>query len=287
MEHPILNPRNPYVGTLRIFPGTLVKVAGRATPNATRFAINFQTGPSINPRDDLALHLSPCFTPPRIIRNSLINGSWGVEEAWSSGAILSPHAPFEIMILAEQDQFKIAVNGAHYCEFRHRIPYQQITHLSVDGDVDIERISIVSDSHGSQPAYRPAGMPSAPPPQSAAPYPSNPGAGMPMPSPSMYPNLGPNPMPSHYPAAPAPSMPAGPAPAPATYASGYPSAYPPQGPGPYPTPSAYPQVPPGAGPAPAPSGYQQGYPVSDPKDANFQLRRPICLARAESSCVLV
>lgn len=247
MEQPILNPPNPYVGTLRVFPGTLVKIAGRPRPNATRFAINFQTGPSLNPRDDLALHLSPCFTPPRIIRNTLQSGAWGLEEAWGSGAIMSPHVAFEIMILAEPDQFKIAVNGAHYCEFRHRIPYHQITHLTIDGDVDIDRIS-VSSSPVSAPQPTPAYLPASVPP-----YPTSQPS---MPMPPMYPNLGPNQAaPVHY-----PSMPNAPGPAPmsASYASGYPQA------GPYPQPQggAYPPQMSG-GPAPTGGYYQSGYPVSN------------------------
>lgn len=281
MEQPIVNPANPYVGNLRIFPGTLVKVAGRPRPNATRFAINFQTGPSINPRDDLALHLSPCFTPPRVIRNSLISGSWGIEEAWGNGTVVNPHAPFEIMILAEHEQFKIAINGAHYCEFRHRVPYQQITHLSIDGDLDIDRIS-VSSAESSAAPYRPPQStaysqqppayqhPSAPPPapqsSQSTPYPTVPNSGMPMPP--MYPNLTPQSMPSGpYPSVPSMQPPPGPMPMPSSYASGYPQA------GPYQPPTSggyqhggpqYPQGPPMGGPAPAPSGYQHGgpYPVS-------------------------
>lgn len=262
MEQPILNPPNPYVGTLRVFPGTLVKVSGRPRPNATRFAINFQNGPSLNPRDDLALHLSPCFTPPRVVRNTLRQGAWGLEEAWGNGTILSPHQPFEIMILVEPDQFKIAINGAHYCEFKYRIPYQEITHLTIDGDVNVERIAISSSSYA--PSYQPPTAPTVPP------YPtSGPGVGMPMPG--MYPTLvpggppAPYPSTSPYPAAnPYPSAnmpPAGPMPTGASYSSGYPAQAGPAGygqvPGSYP-----PQAPHMGGPAPMGSSYQGGYPVS-------------------------
>lgn len=254
MEQPILNPPNPYVGSLRIFPGTLVKVSGRARPNATRFAINFQTGPSLNPRDDLALHLSPCFTPPRIVRNSLQHGAWGLEEAWGNGSILSPHQPFEIIILAEPEQFKIAVNGAHYCEFRHRIPYQQITHLTIDGDVDIERIHITSSSYVPQPT--PVPYAATAPAANATPYPPYPTGNTGMPMPSIYPTLGTDqPSGLHYPNA--PNMPAGPMPTASTYTSGYPQTMPSQ-PGPYPQAGPYP-----GGPAPTGAGYQGGYPVSE------------------------
>lgn len=245
MALPIVNPPNPYVGTLRIFPGTLVKINGQARPNATRFAINFQTGPSLNPRDDLALHLSPCFTPPRIVRNSLRSGAWGLEEAWGNGQILSPHQPFEIYILAEPDQFKIAINGAHYCEFKHRIAYQEISHLTIDGDVDISQILI---TESQQPNYQP-------PQPTSAPYPTSGPVGMPMPG--MYPSIG-----GMYP------TPAGVAPG-----SGYPVPTPGTGPypaaaGPMPTGSSYGAYPPSypqstmGGPAPTGSSYLGQYPVS-------------------------
>lgn len=260
MEQPILNPPNPYVGTLRVFPGTLVKVSGRPRPNATRFAINFQNGPSLNPRDDLALHLSPCFTPPRIVRNTLRHGAWGLEEAWGNGTVVNPHQPFEIMILAEPDQFKIAINGSHFCEFKHRIPFSEITHLTIDGDVDIERIAISASSYA--PAYQPPTAPVVPP------YPATgTGVGMPMPMPGMYPTLAPGGAggpPAPYPAAnpyPSASMPpTGPMPTGASYSSGYPGQAGPAGYGQAPGP--YPQAPYMGGPAPMGSTYQGGYPVS-------------------------
>lgn len=270
MELPIVNPPNPYVGTLRVFPGTMVRVSGRPRPNATRFAINFQTGPSLNPRDDLALHLSPCFTPPRVVRNSLRHGAWGLEEAWGTGVVVSPHQPFEIIILAEHDQFKIAINGGHYCEFKYRISYQEITHLTIDGDVDIDRIIISSQSY--TPTYQ-TNQPSAPSTNTAPPYP--PSSSVPgMPTPGMYPTLNPGgPMPAaagySQPAAPsgyppAASMPPGPMPTGAGYMSGYPQA---GGQNPYPQmppgqSGPYPQASHMGGPAPTGAGYMGGYPVS-------------------------
>lgn len=159
------------------------------------------------------------------------------------------------MILTEADQFKIAINGAHYCEFRHRIPYEQITHLTIDGDVDIERISIVSTS---APPAQPAYMPSAPAPYppyggGGSSFPVAPGGGHPaMPMPPLYPTIVPDQPPSHY-----PSMPAGPMPTGSSYSHSGPAGPMPGAPSAYP--SAYPQAP---GPAPAGAGYQGGYPVS-------------------------
>lgn len=257
MEHPI---PNPCIKTLKIFPGTIVKVSGRPRPNATRFAVNFQTGPSINPRDDLALHLSPCFTPPRIVRNTLRNGNWDFEESYGNG--ISPHQPFEIMILAEQEQFKIAINGVHFCDFRHRIPYQEITHLTIDGDVDIDKIDISSSSY-QQPAYQPSApaYPGIQPPTSGYPgYPPGNSFMPPMPAGS-----GQYPMPAAGGAYPMPSGGvSGSYPMPATGGSPYPMPTPSvtsTGPTPYPANygGGHNQPPHMGGPNPSSSSYQ-GYP---------------------------
>lgn len=271
MEHPILNPPNPYVGPLRVFPGTLIKVGGRAKLNAVRFAINLQTGPSLNPRDDLALHLSPSFTPPRIVRNTLQHGAWGLEEAWGNGTVLNPHQPFEIIILVEPDQFKIAINGAHFCEFRHRMPYPEISYLSIDGDVDIDHITVTS----MQPSYPSATAP-MPTPASygATPYPTAGAPMMPMPMPT--------PTQPYYPSGPYPAAsahtpasdsgrgyppPAGPMPTGATYSGGssHSAGYPPTQPAPY--------MP--GGPTPTGATYQSGYPVSETEGVQEMLKGAI------------
>lgn len=245
MDQPIINPPNPYIGVLRLFPGTLIRISGKPQPNAVKFAINFQTGPSINPRDDLALHLSPWFSPPPTIkRNSLINGRWGTEESWCNGNILNPHQQFEIMILNEPQAFKIAINGVHFCEFIHRIPYQQVTHLTIDGDVDISQIHVTS------PSYQQAPPMMQQQPQPSCPYPT-------MPMPPLYPNLAgstPNYPPSSAPPYSAPSqMPGiqGPMPTPA-YGQQQPYQHSYQA-GPMPG---------QPGPAPTPANYMSGYPVS-------------------------
>lgn len=250
MDQPIIHPSNPYLGVVRVFPGTMIRINGMPRPNATEFNINLQTGPSINPRDDLALHLRPCFTPPRIYRNSLIQGSWGAGETWGNGSSINPHQPFEILILNENTEFKIAVNGAHFCEFKHRIPFQQITHLTIDGDVDIHKIHITS------PAYQTASAPQPPlaHTQPNCPYPINPPMSMPMPS--LYPSLpGTG---SNYPPAPVPgysqpsAIPGVPGPMPTP-------AYTQQ---PYPPPYGGSQIPGQPGPAPMPANQMGGYPVS-------------------------
>lgn len=120
-------------------PGKLVNVRGKVPDNAVRFAINYQLGPNLNPRDDIALHLSPRFNDGIITRNHIRSMSWGPEE--NNGAMwIQPGQNFEIIILCEPLQYRIAINGRHYTEFAHRMSYQNITHLVIDGDVEVTSI---------------------------------------------------------------------------------------------------------------------------------------------------
>ena len=82
---------------------------------------------------------------------------------------------------------QIAVNGQHFCEFRHRMPPQNATYLSMDGDLNVTLLAF----EGGAPAggYMPQPTP-APAPAYGAPQPSPYGApqppapyGAPQPSP--------------------------------------------------------------------------------------------------------
>ncbi|XP_008555234.1 spidroin-2 [Microplitis demolitor] len=184
MASPILNPEIPYVGEVLggLSPGKMLKVHGSTPPDAVRFAINYQLGPNINPRDDIAIHLSPRFQDGFITRNHIKSMSWGPEE--NSGPMwIQPGQEFEIIILCEPLQYKIAINGRHFTQFAHRLPYQKVTHLVIDGDVEIK--SIHFESIGAPPSARVASAPDVPAPDFGAPGPGG-----------LYPSLKPDAPPS-------------------------------------------------------------------------------------------
>ena len=143
----------PYVGEIEegLTPGKMVKVQGTVPPDATRFAINYQLGPGLNPRDDIALHVSPRFREGFITRNHIESMSWGPEE--NEGPMwIQPGTPFEIIILCEHYCYKIAVNGRHFTEFAHRLPYTKVTHLVIDGEVEINSIFFETIPIGPRPS---------------------------------------------------------------------------------------------------------------------------------------
>ncbi|XP_033229182.1 protein pygopus-like isoform X2 [Belonocnema kinseyi] len=176
------NPDIPYVGEVEggLFPGKMVKIQGKVPSDSVRFAINYQLGPNLNPRDDIAIHIAPRFEDGFITRNHIQSMNWGEEE--NGGPLLvQPGQDFEIIVLCKYDCYKIAINGRHYTDFYHRLPYQKVTHLTIDGDVVISSIfyETLPDSQRS-PRAAPV-IPDLPPADFGPPRPG-----------ALYPNLDPS-----------------------------------------------------------------------------------------------
>ncbi|KRY73453.1 Galectin-8 [Trichinella pseudospiralis] len=121
-----------------VFPGMLIKATGEVHEDAKWFAVNLQSGPRVSPRDNIALHISPHFDgeQSRVVRNAFKDQTWGEEESYGPFPF-QPGEKFEVMIFAQTDHFKIALNGLHYAEFSHRLPLVSINSIVVDGDVNL------------------------------------------------------------------------------------------------------------------------------------------------------
>ncbi|XP_044264480.1 galectin-4-like isoform X2 [Tribolium madens] len=152
MDKPIVNPQLPFSGVIPggLQQGKMVRIQGAVPQHGDRFNINFQTGPNSKPRDDTGLHISVRLKQGYIARNSYIGGAWGDEDG--KGRLpIGPGQQFEILILPDVHDYKVAVNGQHFCEFPYRIPRDQISHLLIDGDVVITLISWESTTASAPP----------------------------------------------------------------------------------------------------------------------------------------
>lgn len=90
------------------------------------------------------LHISIRPQQASIVRNHLQNQIWGREESYG-GSPISVNQPFEMMILTETMNFKIAVNGRHFCVFKHRLPLYEGKYISVNGGCTIQSITIENE----------------------------------------------------------------------------------------------------------------------------------------------
>lgn len=93
-----------------------------------------------------------------------MNG-WGVEERYGP-CMVKRNETFEIVILAEREFYKLAINGHHLGVFRHRLPLHMVQYVTVSGDASIDHVLLEQDMRSAQEQ----GMWPQPYPTPAAPY---------------------------------------------------------------------------------------------------------------------
>ncbi|XP_069787087.1 galectin-8-like isoform X2 [Narcine bancroftii] len=126
----------PYMGKIQngLSPGHVITVQGKIKKNPERFSIDLRSHDST----DLPLHLSPRFRERAFVRNSYLNQSWGEEEKKIAYFPFNPEAYFEVIIYCGSDCFKIAANGEHLVEYKHRFTdLNKIDMLEIDGDIQL------------------------------------------------------------------------------------------------------------------------------------------------------
>ncbi|CAL1527148.1 unnamed protein product [Lymnaea stagnalis] len=141
---PIFNPPVPFTTAIPggFYPGKMIFINGTPSQNAKRFTINLACGPT--DQQDLALHFDVriSFGSDKnvVVRTHKKGGSWGPEERELTVFPFSPGATFELIILAEPDKIKVAVNNVHFTAYNNRIDLQQINHLQISGDISLGQV---------------------------------------------------------------------------------------------------------------------------------------------------
>ncbi|XP_063893099.1 galectin-4 isoform X2 [Helicoverpa armigera] len=141
----ICNPDLPCVHAIAVGINTVsnIRIQGSIPHKAQYFKINLICG------DDIAFHFHPKFDKMEIVRNTCSAGVWGEDEK-SGGMPLSRGDNFDILIASDEESIRVSINGQHFCEYIHRIPYR-ITRLEVHGDVNIYDIKCNNRSPSQDP----------------------------------------------------------------------------------------------------------------------------------------
>ncbi|XP_067864484.1 galectin-4-like isoform X5 [Heptranchias perlo] len=202
---PIYNPMIPYTGPIPggMQDGNMIVIKGRVLPHSDRFHVNLQCG--LMARScDVAFHFNPRFEcPGYVVCNSFENQNWCSEERKYQLPIQKGET-FQLLILAQNDSYKVAVNDQHFLEFKHRIPLSRVDAIQIDGQVEV--VSLSFRNNRFQPAV-PAGNANFNPDFSGFPSPAYP-IGNACPAASMFaPAVPANPAASMF----APAVPANPA----------------------------------------------------------------------------
>ncbi|KAM6177545.1 galectin-8 [Erethizon dorsatum] len=113
-------------------PGRTVVIKGEVNTKAKSFNIDLVAGKS----KDIALHLNPRLNIKAFVRNSFLNDAWGEEERNITFFPFSPGMFFEMIIYCDTRDFKVAINGAHSLEYKHRFQdLRSIDTVAVNGDI--------------------------------------------------------------------------------------------------------------------------------------------------------
>ncbi|XP_026902784.1 galectin-8 isoform X4 [Prionailurus viverrinus] len=126
----------PFVARLNssMGPGRTVVIKGEVNTNAKGFNVDLISGKS----KDIALHLNPRLNIKAFVRNSFLHESWGEEERNITCFPFSPGMYFEMIIYCDVREFKVAVNGVHSLEYKHRFKeLSNIDTLEIDGDIHL------------------------------------------------------------------------------------------------------------------------------------------------------
>ncbi|XP_024233525.1 galectin-8 [Oncorhynchus tshawytscha] len=149
----VLNPTIPFAGTILggLQPGEMVLIQGTVPSDCERFQVDFTHGNSTKPRADIAFHFNPRFKrSPCIVCNTLERESWGKEEILYKNAF-TLGSTFEMIVLVQKDEFKVAVNGAHVLQYNHRLDLDKVDTLAISGKVKVQAIGFFPGSNSGPP----------------------------------------------------------------------------------------------------------------------------------------
>ncbi|XP_021021846.1 galectin-6-like [Mus caroli] len=142
--NPTLPFKRPIPGGLSV--GMSVYIQGMAKENMRRFHVNFAVGQDDGA--DVAFHFNPRFDGwDKVVFNTMQSRQWGKEEEKKSMPF-QKGKHFELVFMVMPEHYKVVVNGSSFYEYGHRLPVQMVTHLQVDGDLELQSINFL----GGQPA---------------------------------------------------------------------------------------------------------------------------------------
>ncbi|XP_072124599.1 galectin-3b isoform X2 [Mobula birostris] len=123
-------------------PMKLLTVEGTINMNIDKFTIDVFSGQNI------VFHFNVRFREggnhQAVVRNSKIKDVWGNEERAIPNFPFRKGEHFEILILGEPEQYKVAVNKQHFLEFKHRYKsLREVTKVSVYGDITLHKMFMV------------------------------------------------------------------------------------------------------------------------------------------------
>lgn len=112
--------------------------------NLIRFEINLLIGENY---DDLeaclvAFHFNARFDKQNTIICNYRDMEWSSEPFVSRDNPLQKGSSFRVKIIITPEGYDVSVNGTTLTVYKHKLPFQKVNHMYVNGDVDVQKIEI-------------------------------------------------------------------------------------------------------------------------------------------------
>jgi hypothetical protein len=89
--------------------------------------------------------LNPRLDVSKLVRNTLIDGGWGIEERELSQSFpFKKNKDFELIIKPDKDHFKVILNGTNLIEYYYRLPLDDIDYVELAGDIECYKLGITA-----------------------------------------------------------------------------------------------------------------------------------------------
>uniref|UniRef100_A0A1I7UUB8 Galectin n=1 Tax=Caenorhabditis tropicalis TaxID=1561998 RepID=A0A1I7UUB8_9PELO len=125
---------NPYMAVAGLTPGKRLDIS--ALPKGKRVNINLY-----RENKEYALQVSIRYNEGAVVRNAMTSNVWGKEER-EGKMLLDKKQVFDITIINEEFSFQIFLNNQRFTTFAHRGSPNDIKTLEIDGDVEIQTVTI-------------------------------------------------------------------------------------------------------------------------------------------------
>ncbi|XP_038144471.1 galectin-4-like isoform X11 [Cyprinodon tularosa] len=135
---PVYNPTVPYYAMIPggMCPKRTIIIRGMVPYAAKRMGFNLVVSRS----RDIAFHMNPRVKEGVVVRNTRIGEKWGKEERELTTNPFVEGQYFDMSIRCGNQRFKVFVNGQHLFDFSHRISFNEIDKLEIEGEVQISYI---------------------------------------------------------------------------------------------------------------------------------------------------
>ncbi|XP_053689822.1 galectin-8-like [Sabethes cyaneus] len=124
----VYSPSGPLLVPGGLPPGSLIRTRG--VVNSGWCHINLQTDVVDFPNVDIPLHISIRPNWNQVVTNTWKNRAWGREET-DGGCPIRYGQRFELLILVLANMFKIAINGAHFRDYHHRMSLYSVQYIGL------------------------------------------------------------------------------------------------------------------------------------------------------------